>query len=145
MDTHHDDRAGPGPQKGEQGAPPQYSLSPDQPPARDPAFSYATASPGASQSAAGADGVSPAHQGYGPDAPASGSLSHEDTGGLTDGFPPDDGGAVLWQGDLGVQGGFRTRLRVIGLEDGGQRARLLKELLFRPSGPVQEVQPDLAA
>ena len=144
MDTHHDDRAGPGTQKGEQGAPPQYSLSPDQPPARDPAFSYANASSGASQFAAGPDAASPADRGCGPDAPAPGVLGPEDAGGLAGGFPPDDG-AVLWQGDLGVQGGFRTRVRVIGLEDGGQRARLLKDVVFRPSGPVQEVQPDLAA
>ena len=139
MDSQHDSRAGPGAKKGEQGSTAEPSLPPDQPPARDPAFLYANASPGASQSAAGDDGASPADQCCGPDAPVPGSLGPETADQLAGGFPPDDG-PVLWQRDLGVQGRFRTSVRVIGLEDGGQRARLLKSLVFRPSRLVQEGQ-----
>ena len=137
MATQRGSRADPGAQTGEQGPPSKAALPPDQPPAKDWVFSYPNVSSDAPQFAAGADGASPADQGYGPDVPESGNPGPQDADGLADGFPPDDG-AVLWQGDLGVQGRFRTRIRVIGLEDGGQRARLLRELVFRPSRPAQE-------
>lgn len=139
MDSQHDSRAGPGAQKREQGPPSRAALPLDRTPTQDSASLYATPSSDASQSAAGDDGASPAGQVHGPDAPAPGGLGSEDTGGLAVGFPPDDG-PVLWQRDLGVQGRFRTSVRVIGLEDGGQRARLLRELVFRPSRLVQEGQ-----
>ena len=138
MDTH-DDRAGPGAQKGEQGPPSRAALPPDRTLAQDSASLYATPSSDASQFAASSDAASPADQCCGPDVSAPGGLGSEDTGGLAVGFPPDDG-PVLWQRDLGVQGRFRTSVRVIGLEDGGQRARLLKSLVFRPSRLVQEGQ-----
>lgn len=143
MDTLHS-RDGPGTRKRGRGSFAGPSSTPDQPPARDPAVFYPIASSNASQFAAGAESASEVGQGYGQDAPAPGGLGSEDTDGLADGFPPDDG-SVLWQGDLGVQGRFRTRVRVIGLEDGGQRAHLLRDLVFRPSPPVQEDHPDLAA
>lgn len=42
-----------------------------------------------------------------------------------------DGGVLLWQGDVGVRNGFRSCVRVVGLEDGGLRTSVLKGLLFR--------------
>ncbi len=41
------------------------------------------------------------------------------------------GEVLLWEGDLGVRDGFRSRLQVVGLEDGGLRGSVLKSLLFR--------------
>ena len=41
------------------------------------------------------------------------------------------GGVLFWEGDVGVRDGFRSRVQVVGLEDGGLRASVLKSLLFR--------------
>ena len=102
MNTH-DSRAGPGAQKGEQGPPSKAALPPpDQPPRRDSAFLYATASGDGSPS------ISPAS--------------------LTDipGTPYDGGTDTGWCDVDGIRG----RVVILRVPDGGRLSRFIQNLLL---------------